>query len=244
MKIQILSDLHLEFRGEPENSYDFVSSLLEDVDVLVLAGDVTVSSHMRGHLKQFCELWPQVIYVTGNHEYYHASFNTVHKKLKSLVKEFDNLHWLHGSSVEIDGQKFLGGTMWFPANDQSTDFFYQRRLNDFRLITGIRDHVFKSHNKLVKYLKKNVTENDIVITHHLPHIKSTPERFRQDVTNCFYASNQIEIIGNNKPKLWIHGHTHDSCDYTLDKTRVLCNPYGYVGYEVNPEWKGNLVVEV
>jgi hypothetical protein len=30
-----------------------------------------------------------------------------------------------------------------------------------------------------------------------------------------------------QPKLWIHGHTHDRCDYVLAETRVVANPLGY-----------------
>jgi len=32
---------------------------------------------------------------------------------------------------------------------------------------------------------------------------------------------------DGQPKLWIHGHSHDRCDYTLGKTRVVANPLGY-----------------
>jgi hypothetical protein len=30
-----------------------------------------------------------------------------------------------------------------------------------------------------------------------------------------------------RPRLWVHGHTHTTCDYELGSTRVACNPYGY-----------------
>jgi len=32
-------------------------------------------------------------------------------------------------------------------------------------------------------------------------------------------------------KLWIHGHTHESFDYMVGDTRIVCNPRGYIGYE-------------
>jgi Icc-related predicted phosphoesterase len=32
-----------------------------------------------------------------------------------------------------------------------------------------------------------------------------------------------------RPALWLHGHTHGSCDYKLGDTRVVCNPMGYPG---------------
>ena len=30
----------------------------------------------------------------------------------------------------------------------------------------------------------------------------------------------------------IHGHTHNSFDYSVKGTRVVCNPRGYVGYQL------------
>ncbi len=35
--------------------------------------------------------------------------------------------------------------------------------------------------------------------------------------------------------LGIHGHTHDSFDYVLRGTRVVCNPRGYCRYVGRPE---------
>ena len=34
-------------------------------------------------------------------------------------------------------------------------------------------------------------------------------------------------VREHQPKLWIHGHSHDRCDYLLGKTRVVANPLGY-----------------
>jgi predicted phosphodiesterase len=47
-------------------------------------------------------------------------------------------------------------------------------------------------------------------------------------------------------EVWIHGHTHDSFDYSRNGTRVVCNPRGYVtrrGAE-NNEFDPALIVEV
>ena len=40
-----------------------------------------------------------------------------------------------------------------------------------------------------------------------------------------FASDLDRLMG--KAALWIHGHTHDSFDYVLNGTRVVCNPRGY-----------------
>jgi Icc-related predicted phosphoesterase len=67
----------------------------------------------------------------------------------------------------------------------------------------------------------------VVVTHHLPHCRSIPARFKGDLLNAAYASDLSEVIEMGRPVLWIHGHTHDSCDYTVGDTRVICNPRGY-----------------
>ena len=36
-----------------------------------------------------------------------------------------------------------------------------------------------------------------------------------------------DYVHDLRPKLWIHGHTHDRCDYVIGDTRVIANPFGY-----------------
>lgn len=55
----------------------------------------------------------------------------------------------------------------------------------------------------------------VVVTHHLPHCRSIPARFKGDLLSAAYASDLSEVIEMGRPVLWIHGHTHDSCDYTV-----------------------------
>jgi hypothetical protein len=45
------------------------------------------------------------------------------------------------------------------------------------------------------------------------------------------------------PKLWIHGHTHDSFDYMVGETRVICHPKGYPK-ENNYDGYKPLVIEI
>jgi hypothetical protein len=40
----------------------------------------------------------------------------------------------------------------------------------------------------------------------------------------------------------VHGHTHDSVDYHVGGTRIVCNSHGY-GNE-NPAFNPGLVIEV
>ena len=45
--------------------------------------------------------------------------------------------------------------------------------------------------------------------------------------NAFFVCHMAAHVRERQPKLWIHGHSHDRCDYRLVQTRVVANPPGY-----------------
>ena len=51
-------------------------------------------------------------------------------------------------------------------------------------------------------------------------------------------------MGEDKVTLWVHGHFHDSFDYDVYGTRVVCNPRGYSPDALNPGFDSDLVIEV
>jgi Icc-related predicted phosphoesterase len=73
----------------------------------------------------------------------------------------------------------------------------------------------------------------VVVGHHAPSKASTHPRYLNDTTmNGAYSSDLSEfILDRPQIKLWVHGHTHDSFDYMIGSTRVVCNPRGYDGHE-------------
>jgi Icc-related predicted phosphoesterase len=81
-----------------------------------------------------------------------------------------------------------------------------------------------------------------VVTHHLPHTRSLPPRFRGDPLNAAYASDLSDVIETRRPTLWVHGHAHESCDYVVRTTRVISNPRGYE--DENKKFDANLVVHL
>ena len=86
----------------------------------------------------------------------------------------------------------------------------------------------------------------MVITHHAPSRKSIHPRFADSLMNACFVSDAERLIDGSRAHLWIHGHTHDSFDYFVNGTRVLCNPRGYVVDDKaeNPAFDPGLVVEV
>jgi hypothetical protein len=53
-----------------------------------------------------------------------------------------------------------------------------------------------------------------------------------------------DFILQHQPRLWIHGHTHESFDYKIGKTRVVCNPRGYAAIEENKGFRPDFTLVV
>ncbi|OBS31281.1 metallophosphoesterase [Tepidimonas fonticaldi] len=120
MRVQLLSDLHLEANT------GFVPTPAADADLLVLAGDV--GSYQRRAdggrlglpdwgLQAFSPLpqyggWPTpVLYVPGNHEYDGLDWDEAHAGLRAACERL-GIVWLEREVVVIDGVRFVGTTLW------------------------------------------------------------------------------------------------------------------------------------
>jgi Icc-related predicted phosphoesterase len=51
-------------------------------------------------------------------------------------------------------------------------------------------------------------------------------------------------MDSNRAPLWVHGHMHESYDYEVYGSRVVCNPRGYAPNALNPDFKPDLVMEI
>jgi hypothetical protein len=73
----------------------------------------------------------------------------------------------------------------------------------------------------------------VVCGHHAPSKASTHPRYKSEIlVNGAYSTNLDEfILDRRQIKLWTHGHTHETFDYMIGTTRIVCNPRGYDGYE-------------
>ena len=85
-------------------------------------------------------------------------------------------------------------------------------------------------------------ERVVVVTHHAPSVRSVPARYAADPLSAAYASNLDDLILSASPLLWVHGHIHDSFDYVIGDTRVVCNPRGYLPHEPNDAFQADLVL--
>ena len=224
MKVRILSDLHLEHTGQ---RWRFIDGLDNSCDVLVLAGDIDSCLDVDRSLDMFCEKFSTVIYVPGNHEYFMSSPDKVHDILSVTGDKNDNLHYLHPESptVEINGRTFHGSTWWF--RDDPLSIHYERNMGDFNRISGFKPWVYEQQAKFQRHLEENLTEGDIVITHHIPSEFCVAKEWKGSMLNRFFVCDHTDLILDRKPALWLFGHTHTSFDDTLGSTRLICNPRGY-----------------
>jgi Icc-related predicted phosphoesterase len=240
-----MSDLHLEFHRDKGKA--FIESLdSTNVDVLVLAGDVTVGELITDALDRFSEKFQnsQILYVHGNHEYYNSSPREVEVATTMAMAEWGHVHWLNNSVKEIENIRFIGTTLWVTKTPDAIR--YKRWLNDFAIIENADPWIFDENEKAKKFLEDEVKKGDVIITHHIPSPKSIHQKFAGQPTNCYFLCNMEGLILERCPALWIHGHTHCSFDYQIEYagTRVVCNPFGYKDFEENKEFEENKIVEI
>jgi len=267
MKIAICSDLHLEFG-------DIRFSNTENAEVLILGGDIMIAQDLhdypvdeistnptprqrkvqeyREFLKHCSNEFNHVIYVAGNHEFYHGKFVDSLRVLREECQQFPNVYFLENQTKEINDVTFIGATLWTDCNkgDPVTLHALQDLMNDFQIIRhdeyGYRKlrpmDIALRHKKTLEYIKHvvaNVVSNRkvMVVGHHSPSKLSTHPRYQNEVImNGAYSSDLSEFILDH-PQIvaWSHGHTHSPFDYYIGSTRIICNPRGYVGYEVESD---------
>jgi Icc-related predicted phosphoesterase len=242
LRIRIVSDLHLEFH--PDGGQRLLSTMnFRGSDALVVAGDLCDAKTIVRSFELLCGAFlGPVIYVPGNHEYYGSSFSEVGDLLASAEHTYPNLSVLNNKTIHVSGQRILGTTLWFP--DQPDNHRYEGMLNDFRMIHGFKEDVYIANVRARQFLEDEMQIGDIVVTHHLPSRKSVAERYKKSPFNRFFVTPLDTLILQRQPTLWVHGHTHDSVDYHLSHTRVVCNPFGYLGYELNDGWDAEKNVEI
>jgi Icc-related predicted phosphoesterase len=248
MKIAIASDLHLEFAD-----IDFHNP---GVDVLVLAGDICTLRHMdtdgklgdrfRAFFKRCTDRFSHVLYVLGNHE----SYNSRVDKSEARAKDIRGVTFLQNRTVEINGFKFWGATLWTDFNDNPLSKEAARSsMNDYRVIRTKGGEMRLTPQDTVSWHRDSIhllgeAMPDVVITHHSPSYRSVPDHFKGDVLNPAYASHLDHLVERLSPRLWVHGHIHSSNDYRIGQTRIVSNPRGYQGYESTADGWQLKVVEI
>ncbi|KUF43403.1 phosphoesterase [Myroides marinus] len=249
MKVQILSDLHLEFGYSDSLKFD-------QADLIILAGDTHIGTKGIEWIKKYIPT-KEVIYLLGNHEYYKGSYPKTLYKIQDAAKG-SNIRVLEDSFVDIGNIRFHGSTLWTDfsifGNPIEYGMLCQEKMNDYKRIKRYPSYsklrsidVYQIHQKSMRWLEQSLTESiaekNIVITHHAPSLLSVPEQYQNDPVTAAYASNLESFIMTHQPQYWIHGHIHSPIQYNIGQTKVICNPHGYIDDRDNG-FNKELIIEI
>ena len=241
MKIQLLSDLHLEVHP------NFHAVPAPGADVLVLAGDI--GSYQTGSLlagshfglERFSPLpqwagWPvPVLFVPGNHEYDALDFDAAHARLRVSCERL-GIHWLERETLPLGGVRFVGTTLWSDfdaliADAQIADTTQQMRMrgkafraaNFYLKKTGttrggapfmapeIREQSLRCQAWLSEALAQAFDGPTVAITHFAPSLLSADPRYGL-VPGTAGFCNALDALMPHAD-LWLHGHLHTAIDY-------------------------------
>ena len=218
---------HEHYHGDFAKSYDQLKGALADltnIHVLekefITFGDVTF----------ICgTLWtdmnkedPNTLYgIRGYMNDYRIidnSNNPVHFK-KAIYKKDENGNYVTEKVGEINTTIF-------------DHYEFDTRPSKFSPEDSLVEH--KAMLKLIDEVTKDmVSEKFVIVGHHAPSKLSTKPKYQGDVmVNGAYSSDLSDfILDRPMIKVWTHGHTHDTFDYMIGSTRIVCNPRGYANYE-------------
>ena len=265
MRVQYVSDLHLEFDGGPPR----ISPV---APILVLAGDIgnPCQESYRDFLAECARSWKHVVIVAGNHEFYNKyaadrwrvkGAETVADRLaicRAVARVAGpNVHFLDRGRVDIDGMAFLGCTLW--SNVSGTEERIERGMSDCQVICAegppwrqatvadLQMWHLRDLDWLVRELKACHEEGRgaVVVTHHMPTMDLIASRFQGHPLNAGFASALDDLICE-PVRAWICGHSHvGSIVFKGPDGRIPCalNPRGYPR-EGGTGFCGDLFVDV
>lgn len=270
MKIQLLSDLHLEVHPH------FQPRPAPGADLLVLAGDI--GSYQSGSLlagddfglERFSPRagWPiPVLYVPGNHEYDNLDFDAAHERLRSTCERL-GITWLERDVVVLDGVRFVGTTLWADFDALVTDGdrsgglakVLKRREKAFRaanfylqkaattrggqpwLAPGWREQALACIEWLRQALATPFAGSTVVVTHFAPSLRSADPRYGLVPGTAGFCNSLDDLLG--RAQLWLHGHLHHEQDYVAQGCRVVANTLGYAAKGEQEGFREQLVLDV
>ena len=243
MRIQLLSDLHLE--RQP----DFVPTVADGASVLVLAGDIgsyQKGSQLAGNdfgLTRFSPRhgggWERVLFTPGNHEFDGLEFAPTYQRLQATCAEL-GIDWLERTACTIEGVRFVGTTLWsdFDAlaqREQTPTRQLQQREKAFRaanfylkknstlindtpaLAEQIRTLAQDCQNWLTAQLQQSFNGPTVVVTHFAPSLRSADPRYGTVPGTAGFCNALDHLLP--MADVWLHGHLHCPNDYTVPGVR-------------------------
>ncbi|MFZ2554244.1 metallophosphoesterase [Psychrobacter urativorans] len=245
MKLQILSDLHIDSYARQSQELGHIPKT--DADVVLVAGDTANSDTGMPWLQQQAErLQVPLITVAGNHEYFNEDVLHFDQKLATWdnynAVSNQGVRVLQCQHIDIGEVRILGCTLWtdyqYQANED-TMATARRFMRDYKQIYAGTDLFspelsIQLHTKQRHWLEQalitaeQLGKKTIVMSHHSISPLSVSEKYATLPSNAAFVSDLSAWMSESwAPVLWVHGHTHEAFDYRIDKTRVIVNPRAY-----------------
>jgi len=254
MKIQYVSDLHLEF---PENREWLENNPIPVTgNILILAGDI-VPLHQRKHYGHFFDTlssnYEQVYWLPGNHEFYYYDVAPYAHHVCEQIRE--NVWLVNNASFIHHRIKLIFTTLWGYIQTKEK-MIIENHVSDFLLIRYnnspfTSEHFNELHAIALNFLSHELSEEfetadkKIVVTHHVPTKINYPARYVRSAINPAFAVELKDFILQNKPDYWIYGHHHcNVSDFSLGHTRMLTNQLGYVRYNQHVLFENSKTIRV
>jgi hypothetical protein len=243
MRLQLLSDLHLETEAfEPRPA--------PEAEVLVLGGDI--DSTWNG-LRLF-EHWPvPVLMVAGNHEFDGRELTQAWADLRQRTQAL-GIRLLERECVTltgVDGRRvrFVGTIRWsdfdlFGAagreRAQSAAGYFMRLMAATSGgapfdAAAVRAQALACRSWLERELRRTSPagatgwDATVAVTHFAPSLRSADPRYGAQAGSASFCNADDDLIG--LADLWLHGHLHCRHDYLQTRagrapTRVVCQAMG------------------
>lgn len=250
MNIQIVSDLHIEYKND--NIPDPLEFIIPSAKILVLAGDIGSLykiKQLEGFLLKLCPHFEVVIYIPGNHEYYMTQniqplpMYKLIDRLFEIEKRIPNLYILNQTSVVIANVCFTGCTLWSNAQVNIPKFIVR--------IHGMNNEIYRKKfesdvkyiNNMIEYCHKNDLKL-VVMTHYCPTYEIINEYKKKDKFISLYVSELDHLLDKQKISVWCCGHIHRNFDIiSKGGTRVVGNQRGKPRDKIR-DFKKDCVIQI
>jgi predicted phosphodiesterase len=250
MKIQICSDLHLEFSKNRE--WLKHNPLVPKSEILIIAGDTYYLERDYSKLdfiNKISKDFKHVYLIPGNHEYY-GGYDAATALFSRQIEIKKNVHMLNNTSVQIGDVNFIFSTLWSKIEKNVNEI--KRGMNDFRLIKfeeerfTINDYNM-IHNKAFDFISNEIKKEGkkVVITHHLPSEHCNADEFKGSNLNEAFCVEKTEFILNSNVDYWIYGHSHrNKDDFKIGNTKMITNQFGYAEWGEHKTFDYEKIIEV
>ncbi|AVH85107.1 hypothetical protein RsoM2USA_179 [Ralstonia phage RsoM2USA] len=256
--LKLISDVHNDGRvARFKKDYTPIGNPETDKKtLLVVAGDIGNGKNWQfsaDWLLRLGKRYRHVVAVLGNHDYWGGDINDTVKRFKQHLgwnQTIPNVHLIQNETLILENVKLVGGTMWTDMDKRNpivmssarqimTPDFSSINMNGVGISPDdmVRECEYTTHYIFEKATRDHVDQKVIVVTHHAPTYHSIHERYRTArsamMNHYFYNDCEHRLHSSlHDIDYWLHGHVHDPFDYVVDRTRVICNPAGYV-HETN-----------